>query len=149
MWFSQKCCRLLAVSSGMFRCVIRWVFPEFRRKVVDSDYFEAPETIRPRREGHVREDINPHGIHLSKNLQLSSHTTLFLHSKRHKYFLRVSTALVSRGFLIVEVSRSYSDTSHSVELLWMSDRSVAETSTWQHKTITTDRHPCPRRDSNP
>jgi hypothetical protein len=26
---------------------------------------------------------------------------------------------------------------------------VAETSTWQHTTLTTDRHPCPRCDSNP
>jgi len=25
----------------------------------------------------------------------------------------------------------------------------AGTSTWQHTTITTDRHPCSRRDSNP
>jgi len=23
------------------------------------------------------------------------------------------------------------------------------TSTWQHTTLTTDRHPCPRRDSKP
>jgi hypothetical protein len=34
-------------------------------------------------------------------------------------------------------------------LLWTWDRLVAETSTWQHATLTTDRHPCPRRDSNP
>ena len=26
---------------------------------------------------------------------------------------------------------------------------VAETSTWQHTTLTTDKHPCPRWDSNP
>jgi hypothetical protein len=32
------------------------------------------------------------------------------------------------GFLIVEVSRSHSDTPHSVGLLWRSDRPVAETS---------------------
>ena len=37
----------------------------------------------------------------------------------------------------------------SVGLLWTSDQSVAETSTWQHTTITTDKHPCPRRDSKP
>jgi hypothetical protein len=28
------------------------------------------------------------------------------------------------------------------------DRPVAETSTWHHTTLTTDRHPCPRWDSN-
>ena len=33
--------------------------------------------------------------------------------------------------------------------LWTSDQLVAETSTWQHTTLTTDRHPYRRRDSNP
>ena len=31
----------------------------------------------------------------------------------------------------------------------MSDQPDAQTSTWQHTTLTRDRHPCPRRDSNP
>jgi len=31
---------------------------------------------------------------------------------------------------------------------YTSDQLVAETSTWQHTTLTTDRHPCPRWDSN-
>jgi hypothetical protein len=37
--------------------------------------------------------------------------------------------LVDQGLLIVEASRSHSDTPHSVGLLWTSDRSDAETST--------------------
>ena len=37
----------------------------------------------------------------------------------------------------------------SVGLLWTSDQLVAETSTWQHTTLTTNKHPCPKRDSNP
>jgi hypothetical protein len=53
------------------------------------------------------------------------------------------------GRLIIEASRSHSDTPHSVVLLWTSDQLVAETSTWQHTTLTRDRHPCPRWDSNP
>jgi len=44
----------------------------------------------------------------------------------------------SRGFLI-----THNDAPHSVGLLWTSNQSVAETSTWQHSTITTDKHPCP------
>jgi hypothetical protein len=44
------------------------------------------------------------------------------------------------GRLIIEASRSYSDTSHSVGLLWTSDQLVAETSTWQHTTLTRDIH---------
>ena len=50
--------------------------------------------------------------------------------------------LIFRGFTIT-------DTPHLVGLLWTSDQLVAETSTWQHTTLTRDRHPCPRRDSNP
>ena len=34
---------------------------------------------------------------------------------------------------------------HSVWLLWTSDQPVAETSTWQHTTLTTDKHPHPDR----
>ena len=40
------------------------------------------------------------------------------------------------------------DKPHSVGLLWTSDQLIAET-TWQHTTLTTDKHACPRRDSNP
>jgi hypothetical protein len=48
-----------------------------------------------------------------------------------------------RGFVI-----THNDAPQSVGLLWTSDQLVAETSTWQHTTHTTDRHPCPRWDSN-
>jgi hypothetical protein len=39
---------------------------------------------------------------------------------------------VGQGLVIVEASRSYSDTPHSVGLLWTSDQPDAETSIWQH-----------------
>jgi len=48
-----------------------------------------------------------------------------------------------RGFLI-----THNDAPQSVGLLWTSDQSVAETSAWQHTTLTTDKHPCPGWDSN-
>ena len=44
---------------------------------------------------------------------------------------------------------SHNDAVQLVGLLWTSDQLVAETSIWQHTTLTTDRHPCPRLDSNP
>jgi len=54
---------------------------------------------------------------------------------------------VGQGLLVIEVSRSHTDTPHSVGLLWTSistsQRPVCET----HNTA--DRHPCPRRYSNP
>ena len=43
--------------------------------------------------------------------------------------------LVGQGLLIFEDSRSYSDTPHSVGLLWMSDQPVAETSTCKTRNI--------------
>jgi hypothetical protein len=51
-----------------------------------------------------------------------------------------------RGFTITHLD---THTSRSVGLLWTSDRPVAETSTWQHTTLTRDRHPCLRGDLNP
>jgi hypothetical protein len=50
---------------------------------------------------------------------------------------------------LIDSSQLQSDTSHSVGLLWTSDRTVAETSTWQHTTLTRDKHACIRRDSYP
>jgi len=56
---------------------------------------------------------------------------------------------VGQGLLFIGASRSHSDTPHSLGLLWTSDQPDAGTSTWQHTTLTRDRHPCRRRDSNP
>ena len=50
----------------------------------------------------------------------------------------------SWGFYI-----THNDASQSVGLLWTRHQRVAETSTWQLTTLTTDRHPCPRWDSKP
>jgi len=36
-----------------------------------------------------------------------------------------------------------------VGFLWTRDRPLSENSTWQHTTLTRDRHPCPWQDSNP
>ena len=47
----------------------------------------------------------------------------------------------SRDFYI-----THDDAQQSVVLLWTSDQLVAKTSTWQHTTLTTDKHPCPRWD---
>ena len=55
---------------------------------------------------------------------------------------------VGQGHLIIEASRSHSDTPHSVGLLWTSDQPDAENSTRQNSTLTRDRHPCLRREPN-
>jgi hypothetical protein len=48
--------------------------------------------------------------------------------------------------LIIDVARSYTATHQSVGLLWTSDQLIAEKSTGQHTTLTTQKHPCPRWD---
>jgi hypothetical protein len=45
------------------------------------------------------------------------------------FLLMVQQPLVGQGLLIIEASRSNSDTPHSVGLLWTSDQPEAETST--------------------
>ena len=59
-----------------------------------------------------------------------------------------ATATSGRGLLITEASWSHSDTPHLVGLLWTSDQPDTETSTWQHTSLTEDKHPCPRWDLN-
>jgi hypothetical protein len=44
--------------------------------------------------------------------------------------------LVGHGLLIIEASRSHSDTPDSVGLLWASDQPLVETSTRQHRQQT-------------
>jgi len=48
--------------------------------------------------------------------------------------------LVVQGLHIIEVSRSYSDTPHSVGLLWTSDQPDAEVCSLQQITQETDNH---------
>ena len=56
---------------------------------------------------------------------------------------------VGQDLLIIEASQSHSEAPHSVGPLWTSDQPGAETSTWEHTTLTRQRRPCPRRDYNP
>jgi hypothetical protein len=57
--------------------------------------------------------------------------------------------LLGQGLLIVDTSRSQSDTPHSVELLCTSDQPDAETSTWLHLIFKRVKYSCTRGDSNP
>jgi hypothetical protein len=58
-----------------------------------------------------------------------------------------ATALVGQGLLIRYHIQL--DTPHSVGFVRTSDQYDAGTSTWQHATLTRDRHLYHRRDSNP
>ena len=65
------------------------------------------------------------------------------------FLLPWQNSIVGQGHLVIEDSRSHSDTPQSVRFLWTSDQPVAETCTLQHTTLTTDKHPCLWWDSNP
>ena len=60
-----------------------------------------------------------------------------------------ATVTVGQGLLIIEDSWLHTDTPNSERLLWTSNQPDAETSIWQHTTLTTDKFQFPRRDSNP
>jgi hypothetical protein len=53
----------------------------------------------------------------------------YLYMKRFGSKIYTGKDLAQKCLLIVEVSKSHSDTPHSVGRLWTSDRPVAETST--------------------
>jgi len=57
------------------------------------------------------------------------------------FFVMTRQPLLGQTVLIIEASRSHTDTSYSVGLLWTSDQPDAETSTCQHTTPTSDTHP--------
>jgi hypothetical protein len=52
------------------------------------------------------------------------------------FFSHEAIPPVGQGLLIIEASRSHSDTPYSVGLIWTSDQLDAENSTWQHTTLT-------------
>jgi hypothetical protein len=59
-------------------------------------------------------------------------------------FAMAKQPLLGQGLLIVEVSRSHSDTPHLLGLLWASDQPDVETSICQNSTH--HKQPCPSRD---
>ena len=66
-------------------------------------------------------------------------TNIFFFSWRDSPLGGLGLLLIHEDFCGFEIT--HNNTTQSVGLLWMSDQLVAETSTWQHTTLTTDRHP--------
>jgi hypothetical protein len=69
-------------------------------------------------------------------------------TRKSFFFSVVLRPNAGHGFLILEVSRSHTMMQQSVGHLWMSNHIFAETLNWQHTIFTTDKQPCPQRDSN-
>jgi hypothetical protein len=68
-----------------------------------------------------------------------------------RFFSMMQQPLVGQVILIIEASRSHSDTPHSADVLWTCDEPDAETATYtiHTHTLTRDRYSCPRQDSDP
>ena len=81
--------------------------------------------------------------------KLSLHNNTKTYIINYKIFFMTQQPVVGQGHHIVEASRSYSDTPHSVGLLWTRNRPIAEISTWRGTTLKRYRRPRSRRDSNP
>jgi hypothetical protein len=65
-------------------------------------------------------------------------------------FYIVQHSLVGQDLFIIEVQdHPHLDAPHSVGLLWASDQSKEDTSTWLNTTLTRERRPFPRLESNP
>jgi hypothetical protein len=62
-------------------------------------------------------------------------------STRYSFFVS-QHPLVRHGFLIIESSKSHSETSQFIGIPWTSDQPNAETTTLTaHTVLTSDRHP--------
>jgi len=87
------------------------------------------------------------------NLLASNNNHGSAHSCSHNCSVRMTffqarQLLVGQDLLSIEASPSHSDTPQPVGFHRKNDRRDAETSTWQHTTITRDRLPWLRQDSN-
>ena len=74
-----------------------------------------------------------------KNKERKNHGTRNKLSIHIAFFPITQQPTVDQRLLIIEATQSYSGTPHSSELLPMSDQPNAETSAWQHTTLTRDR----------
>jgi hypothetical protein len=83
--------------------------------------------------------ITMHG--LSNIKCINSFLFLVLHSSTYLFTAGVEVVY----FHLITLRHTPQSEGH----LWKTDRPVAETSTWQHKHCTREKHPCPLWDSNP
>ena len=69
--------------------------------------------------------------------------------QRWIFFPWFNSPPVGHGLLIIQDSRSYSDTHTSVGRTPLDEWSTRRRDLWQHTTLTRYKHPCPQWDSNP
>jgi hypothetical protein len=111
-------------------------------------YKISSNTLLSRLTPHVNGITGHHQCGFRHNRSTTDHTLCIRHTLETKWEWKGELFLASplllnhcrcRGLLLHLITLN--DThKHSVGLLWMSDQPVAETSTWQHTTLTTDIH---------
>jgi hypothetical protein len=79
----------------------------------------------------------PSALFSSRQWGLNEQKSRSQKSGRTSNFTRIFLfrGAVSHDFLTIEASRSHSDTTNSVGVLWASDHPCLDTSTWQHTTL--------------
>ena len=80
-------------------------------------------------------------MQISANKNHNNNNNIFLSDFFYLLFVGVEGYCCTWSHLMTQT--------HWVGCPWTRDRPVTETTTWQHTTFSRDKHPCPRRDSNP
>ena len=95
--------------------------------------------------------ISGHISNVTRNVRTFHASVLLVEDSESSYIISYGAVAKrepwpphSWGFYI-----THNDAPQSVGLLWTSDYPDAETSTWQHTTVTTEKQACPWRDSKP
>jgi len=118
-----------------------------RHTINDWEFFDRPHSV----EGSV----GMRGLTEIRLLSILS-TSFLNHSSLFSLTFFISFFIVTFLYIIIASVEGYCCTwphtmtlRQQATLLWARDQLIAETSTWQHTTLTRDRHLCPQRDSNP
>jgi hypothetical protein len=113
------------------------MFPE-----VFNDVLPIPQVIKR------QQDYYEHYFRTIWTAELKDRVCASLKQKGDSFPPMALRPILGQGLLIIEASRYHSDTSQSAGVLWTSEQLDAETSTWQHTTLTRDRYPCHQWGSN-
>ena len=84
-------------------------------------YVRVPNSAQP-----SGKELTPTASHENKRRQIANGVD-FRHRILHDFFPMAQQPPVGQGLLIVEASRSHSDTPHSAVLLWTTDQPSAGT----------------------